>query len=193
MARPHGTTYGPTAAAIVVFTLLVAAFAFHGSRAAFENAFHFAFSGTASSTPAVQGSAGTARGRFSDPSIGFSFAVPTGFRAVKSLSDNGETILVQSSAASSSSTDGVEIYVRSYKGSSADITVKNIETQAGLRAQNAVAVSIAGAQGLGFLDVSSNPPLYEAWFVRRGYLFQAMAWKQDAPQLKSILASWQFN
>ncbi len=194
MARSQRVAYGSAAAATAVFALLIAAFAFRAPRVAVTDAFRLVFSDNASSTSAAeQGALGTESGRFSDPSIGFSFAVPTGFRAVKNLSDNGETILVQTSSASSSVSDTVEVYVRSYNGSPTDITAKNIEAQAGLTVQNSVAVSIAGAQGLGFLDASSNPPLYEAWFVHNGYLFQAMAWEKDAPLLKSILASWRFN
>lgn len=184
----------PVAAALIVFVLLVGLFVFRGSRGAVLGAFHFVFSGgAASSAPAAQLSAGTVNGRFNDPSLGFSFAVPSGYHAVRNLSDSGEMILVQPESASSSENDGVEVYVRSFDGTAADITVQNIETQAGLKVHDPIAISIAGAQGLGFLDISSNPPLYEAWFVQGGYLFQTLAWESNATLLKNVLASWQFN
>lgn len=190
--KKYARAVGPVVAALAVFGLLIVLF-FQAPRKGALAALHFFDGAPASLATSTAVAPGTHDGTFSDPSIGFSFAVPSGYHTARNLSDSGETVLVQPEASSSSANDGVEVYVRTYSGTAADITVKNIQSQTGLTVQNPIAISIAGAQGLGFVDASSQPPLYDAWFVHNGYLFQTLAWKSNATLLKSVLASWRFN
>lgn len=195
MRKPRNLgTIGPILAALAVF-LLLAALAFRQPRRAAGDAFRFLFPqsapASATSSASAQGAAGTINGRFSDPSVGFSFAVPSGYHAQRILGNTGETVLVQSDAAASG---GFEVYVTPYGGSGASITKAAVETEAKLKVASPSPLLVAGAaSGLAFTDTSSVPPLSDAWFVYNGYLYQAQAFSSDATLLKNALASWQFN
>ena len=189
------STIGPILAALVVF-LLVAVFIFRQPRRAAGDAFRFLFSQpsattSATSSASTQGAAGTVGGRFSDPSVGFSFAVPSGYHAQRMLGDTGETILVQSGSAASG---GFQVYITPYSGSGTSITPAAVESEAKLKIANPSPLLVAGAaSGLAFTDTSSVPPLSDAWFVYNGYLYQAQAFSSNAALLKNALASWQFK
>lgn len=143
-----------------------------------------------STIPALSGSTSSDPAVFADDSLGFSFAIPEGFRAQKTLDDAGESILVQSADAS----HGFEVYISAFTDPAESITRERIEKEAGLTVANdsPLTVSTVG-QGIQFDSTTENPPMHHAWFVYNGYLYQAHARIDDASVLQTMLASWKFT
>lgn len=139
----------------------------------------------ASSTPT-----GVRNGIFTESSLGFSFAVPDGFNAQKILNDSGETILVQSSNDAS----GFQVVVTPFSDPGTSITPERVSKEAKLKVANAVTITVSSvAHGLMFDDLSSTPPLRDAWFVYNGYLYQTQTWKSDEQLLTQVLNTWHFK
>jgi hypothetical protein len=143
-----------------------------------------------STIPTLSGSTSSDPTVFADDSLGFSFAIPQGFRAQKTLDDEGETVLVQSADAS----HGFEVYISAFTDPAESITRERIEKEAGLTVTNdsPLTVSTVG-QGIQFDSTTENPPMRHAWFVYNGYLYQAHARIDDASVLQTMLASWKFT
>lgn len=152
--------------------------------------FFFAKSaGTAHPSTATSTTADAA-GTYTDPYNGFSFAIPTGFHITQFNQNGGETVLVQSADAS----QGFQIFVTAFTDPGSSITAARVQSQAGIKTQNATPVKIAGAaDGLAFDDVSDSPELAEAWFVYGGNLYQAEAPLTERSLLIALLQSWKFE
>lgn len=127
---------------------------------------------------------------FTDDSLGFSFVIPPGFHAQKTLDDSGETVLVQSADES----HGFQVYITPFTDPASSVTKARIQSEAKLTVANDSSITVAGAaQGLQFDSTADTPPTRQVWFVYNGYLYQASTWASDANLLQTILASWHFN
>jgi hypothetical protein len=180
----------PVVLALIVGGALLAFFALHkGDAGALAHPFSlFGNTSDASSTAAAPAAADPSV--FTEPSLGFSFRLPSGYKAQKILNDTGETVLVQDDKGA----QGFQVVITPFSDPGSSITKARVEKEAGLTVANDAPLTVASvAQGLKFDDNSSSPPLRDAWFAYNGYLYQAQVWKSDAALLDTILSSWQFN
>ena len=127
---------------------------------------------------------------FTDDSLGFSFAIPSGFHAQKTLDDSGETVLVQSSDAA----HGFQVYITPFTDPASSVTKARIQSEAKLTVADDSSVTVAGvAQGLQFDSTADTPPTRQVWFVYNGYLYQVEVRASEVDLLQTILGSWTFK
>lgn len=142
-----------------------------------------------STIPSLSNATATDPSVFADDTLGFSFAIPEGFHAQKTLDDAGESVLVQSADAA----HGFEVYISAFNDPPESITRERIEKEAGLTVANDSPLTVDGATGLQFDSTAEQPPMHHAWFVYNGYLYQAHARTDDVALLQATLASWKFT
>lgn len=146
---------------------------------------------TASAVAAPRASAGQ---RFASTKSGYSFLVPSGYRAHALGTDSGGTDSVVVQGASG---NGMQISVTPFDEKATDLTAARIHQDLP-KMKISDAKTIPVASGISGLEFSSDNPAWngssrELWFVYKGRLYQLATYAKDASLLDTIWKSWRWT
>lgn len=140
----------------------------------------------ATSTPPRTVPAGAREYR--SPRYGFSLLYPDNLSVAEVPQKGGDSITLQDDA----SNQGFQIYVTPYAGTSISQERFLLDEPSGVR-NNPTRITIDGADAMMFFgNNTAMGDTREVWFIRGGFLYEVVTYKESDAWLSAIMDSWKF-
>lgn len=133
--------------------------------------------------------------QYRDPKLRFTISIPSDFQATDmNQGEDGDTVVFgKKEGFDSFQKTGFQIFILPFDEEGPMTAQRIHEDLPDLPIANKKNVLIDGVNAFVFQSEENDiGPTIEVWFVRKGFLYQIMAWREYEAPLSQILSAWKF-